>query len=375
MRILRLLLLASIAASTMHAQERPWSIDPKPALRLGDANNDQAILFGNALVGATRLPNGGVLVADRGALSLKVFDPAGKHVKSLGRKGEGPGEFDHIAEFWRCGEEIVAYDIGNGYRVTVFSTDLALKRSFRFRGPPEGGSSPYSAATACNTAGTFIHHGWEVRKDMKAGVFRANVPLWLSGADSTFRRLGEIPGSERWGQVVDGVLRGTRPMPLGKQPVIAIGVDRIYTGAADTYIIAIRDFSGRPLGTFGKPGAQLATTKADVDFAIDEETAGRGDDVRERVRKAYDAMDLPKTVPAYKAMLVDSEGMVWVQDYPRNRSAMTIWTVFTRDGRQSSEVQLPTHLTVFEIGRDYVLGKFIDPEEDIPEIRVYRLRR
>jgi hypothetical protein len=73
-------------------------------------------------------------------------------------------------------------------------------------------------------------------------------------------------------------------------------------------------------------------------------------------------------------MLVDSEGAVWVRDY-RSRGDQVTWTVFTREGQQLAEVQLPVSLTVFEIGKDYVLGKFVDPVEDIPEIRLYRLRR
>ena len=368
----RPLILACLLPLAAGAQERPWSIDPKPMLTLGDANNEKAVLFGAGLEGATRLPNGNILVADRGEYSLKVFDMSGKLVKSLGRKGSGPGEFSYVADLWRCGKEIVVGDIENGHRTTVFSTDLALKRSFRF-GSVGNLSTPYMSS--CNAAGMFVHIGWENRADMKGGVFRSRVPLWLSGVDSTARPAGDMLGSERWGLVVDGKFRGTRPLPLGKQPVIAIGTDRFYTGSADTYTITMHDLTGRIIGTFSKPNVQLATTNADIERAVDMEAAGRSDDERARLRKSYDEMQLPKTVPAYLRMLVDSEGMVWVQDYPRGRSTWSTWTVFSREGLQLAEVQLPAHLTVFEIGRDYVLGRYVDPDEDIPEIRYYRLRR
>jgi hypothetical protein len=369
MRFLRLLLLAVIAPMVAGAQERPWSVDPKPALVLGDANSD--VLFGAGLEGAIRLPDGRVLVADRGDFSLRVFDASGKLVKSLGRKGSGPGEMDYLAGLWSCGGQIVVYDIGNGYRSTLFGSDLALRRSFRF-GSAGPSNSPYSSA--CNTTGQFVHHGWESRKDMKNGAFRPNVLLWTSGVDTTVRVIDTIPGSERWGHFTDQG-GGTRPMPLGKQPVIAIGRDRIYVGTADTYTITMYDLAGKKLGTFSKPSAQLAVTPADIDLAIEDEAGGRDDAARARVRKSYEAIELPKTIPAYKAMLVDSEGMVWIRDYRRASPTLAQWTVFTSEGRQVAEVQLPLHLTVSEIGRDYVLGKFIDPVEDIPEVRMYRLRR
>jgi hypothetical protein len=66
--------------------------------------------------------------------------------------------------------------------------------------------------------------------------------------------------------------------------------------------------------------------------------------------------------------------VLWVEDYPR-AAVPPRWTLFNRDGKVIAEVQMPAHLTVFEIGRDYILGKYIDPAEDIPEIRLYKLRR
>jgi hypothetical protein len=375
MRLSQVLLVAFAAAcgNAAHGQGRPWSIDAKPALILGSVNSD--VLFGAGLIGALKLPDGNILVGDRGDYSLKVFDARGALVKSLGRNGAGPGEMNRLAHIWRCGNQIIAYDISNGYRVTVFSTDMTWARSFRFGSAGEGGNTPYTGASSCNGTGTFVHHGWEARKDMKSGAFRAQVPLWLSGPDSTVRPIGTIAGSERWGRFNKDGNGGTGPLPLGKQPVIAIGRDRIYTGTAETYTITMRDLTGKVIGTFGKPSAQLAATKADIDLAVEDEAAGRDDAVRERVRKSYETMELPKTIPAYKAMLVDSEGMIWIRDYRRASPTQAQWTVFTHDGRQVAEVQLPLYLTVSEIGRDYVLGKYIDPVEDIPEIRMYQLRR
>jgi hypothetical protein len=374
MPILKVLAAVAVIAPVLLAQERPWSIDPKPSLVLGDANNDQAVLFGGGLVGAVRLRDGSILVGDRGEYSLKLFDSSGKLLKSLGRKGSGPGEMIYLARIWKCGDQIMAYDIDNGYRTTVFGPDLTLRRSFRFGSAGRAGNTPYSSSSACNAAGTFVHHGWESRSDMKNGAFRAPVILWLSGADSSVRTIGTIAGSERWGRFRENGTGGTGPLPLGKQPVIAIGADRIYTGTADTYTINMLDFSGRPIGTFGKKSVELAATQADIDLAIEDEAAG-DEKARERLRKSYESMELPKTIPAYKAMLVDSEGMVWIRDYRRNSPSLVAWTVFTHDGKQVAEVLLPLHLTVSEIGRDYVLGKFIEPGEDIPEIRIYRLRR
>lgn len=52
-----------------------------------------------------------------------------------------------------------------------------------------------------------------------------------------------------------------------------------------------------------------------------------------------------------------------------------LWTVFTNTGAQLAEVRLPNNLDVYEIGNDYVLARYMDPEESIPEVRMYRLNR
>ena len=49
------------------------------------------------------------------------------------------------------------------------------------------------------------------------------------------------------------------------------------------------------------------------------------------------------------------------------------WTVFAPDGKVRATVAMPVALEVYEIGVDYMLGRYIDTEEQVPEVRVYRL--
>ncbi|HEX6050496.1 MAG TPA: hypothetical protein VFZ21_14550 [Gemmatimonadaceae bacterium] len=53
-------------------------------------------------------------------------------------------------------------------------------------------------------------------------------------------------------------------------------------------------------------------------------------------------------------------------------SSTVAWRVFDRDGATVAVVDLPVHLAVFEIGADYLLGRYLDPEESIPQVRLYR---
>ncbi len=361
-----------LAGAHLDAQPAPtrWSLDTRPLVTL-DGEEPAAIL--ETVTGATRLPDGTILVADHGDYALRIFNAAGAVLKRFGRKGSGPGEVRYLARMWRCGDSVYTYDIEEGHRLSVFTLTGQYVRTFRF-GPPPGEATPF--ASACNRRGDFVHLGWEKRGDMKAGIFRSVVPVWTSRADSvTGRIIDSIPGSERWGLMTDNQFRGTRPLPLGKQPVLGIAGSTILVGSADRFLVRMVGQTGQPLGTLQRPSAPLAVTPSDVQYAIDLEVANSGENNRPRIQRAYAAMTFPKTLPAYTTIMVDANDLVWVRPYPRGAQSVVRWSVFDTKGALVAEVDLPTLLEVYEIGNDYVLGRYLDPAMETPQVRMYRLNR
>lgn len=365
--------LAFLLAATVAEPQAPakWAIEPTPLVTIGRSEADTNDLL-TTVVGATRIPDGTILVGDHGSFALRLFSAEGKPLRMFGRKGAGPGEIAYLRSLLRCGDSLVTLDV-EGQRTSVFSVDGRYVRSFRF-GSPQPGRPSYR--TVCNRGGVFAHFGWESMNDMKGGAYRAAVPFWLSGADSVVGRvIGSFPGSERYGLVVDNQMRGSRPLPLGKQTDIALAQDRLYIGTADRYEILAFDLSGRQVGTIRSRRSNTETTRDDIAYAREREIATAGEARRTAIERDYATLPFPKTVPAYAALRVDASDHLWVQDYPRVRSPNVTWSVFDREGRQVAEVALPVHLEVYEIGADYVLGRFMDPDEAIPQVRLYRLSR
>ena len=56
-----------------------------------DLDNPEAILYQPTRIVAA--PNGNIFVGDRGSNQIKMFGPDGAYLKSLGKEGQGPGEF------------------------------------------------------------------------------------------------------------------------------------------------------------------------------------------------------------------------------------------------------------------------------------------
>jgi hypothetical protein len=353
--------------SRLQAQGLTWRLDPKPTLVLGKATGDESEAFAT-IVGATRLPNGNVLVADRGEFSMHLYSPTGKELKKFGRKGSGPGEFGYLAFLYRCGNSVMAQDIEYGNTVSVFTLDGVQTRSFRFSKKPAN-NIPYNSV--CNSAGVFLHFGWESMRETKIGVYRDRVPMWLSGADSSAGRLlGTMEGSERWGEK-----NGSGPLPLGREPRIAIGATRAYIGEATTYSIQVYSLTGQPLPSITKPFAAIPVKAIDVAAELERQVSTVGENSRTRLAKYFGEVKMPKTLPPYRALLVDAADHLWVQDYAQSAPGVMTWTVFDPAGKLVAHIPMPQPFDVYEIGADYVLGRFIDPVESIPQVRMYRLER
>ncbi|MBP6444593.1 MAG: hypothetical protein KA267_11260 [Gemmatimonadales bacterium] len=350
-----------------------WGVVPKPIFELGAESEDTLETFGEVR-GVTRLPNGDVVIADIQAFSLRIFTAAGVFRRSVGRRGDGPGEFQAIMKLYRCGDSLFVQEWGEPL-MKVFHNNGSFGRNATFLSPQKAGGTGYS--TSCNPNRIFINSGWEVAKDRKVGPFRATIPFWLNDADGkVLRVLAESPGNERLGLTgPGGRLGGSGPMPLGRLSVVAIGSARAYVGTADSFAINVFDLNGRSLPSLRLSPVDVRTTPADIAEFVRSDTAGHSKGAIERSLKMFAELKWPATLPTYSALVVDSEDHLWVQRFPRAREAVAHWAVFTPNGKEIAKVDLPRDLVVAEIGKDYVLGVAKLPPDGVDHVRVYRLMR
>jgi hypothetical protein len=346
-----------------------WTVD-SATVTIGRDERPEALL--ERVTGASRLPDGSILVADLGDAPLRRYRADGSLDARLARSGAGPGEITYLAYLFRCGDEVITHDI-DGRRISVFSLDGAYRREFRFA-LPEGQQAPY--LSACNAAERFAHLGWGSRGRPQAGTHRDTVPVWTTAApDGPTLVLDSVPSSERWGQTYNGRIVGSMPLPFGRQPVLGIGRDRIYVGSGDTFTIRVYAFDGSRLDSLHLPVELQPVTPADIRDRIERYVAERGESERASMERESAEIIYPTTHVAYTALKVDAEDYVWVRAYAAPSSALVEWQVFSPAGRHVATVPMPRALEVFEIGTDYVLGKYLDAAEGQPLVRLYPLRR
>jgi hypothetical protein len=149
--------------------DRPLSAHP--ILRL---TSDQ-LPEGHELSGiysARRLPDGTILVANSSAWEIEVFDSTGHYVRSVGRKGSGPGEFlNALSIVGAPGDSIAVFDSGNA-RWTIWDSSLKLGRTI-------------GMADA-----TFPHPVWLYKGAVVTQASIGGTPAWVLATLDTLRARG-----------------------------------------------------------------------------------------------------------------------------------------------------------------------------------------
>ena len=363
-----------VAAPVATAQQR-WIVDDKPILDVRGVNDAGAIVFGSANW-ATRLPNGTVVIADASGPAVHFIDAAGKLIKSVGRSGQGPGDFRTVTWVGHCAaDSVFAWDFAQ-MRVTTYDVAGNLGRTFAFG--TRGGAN---TSTSCNPRGMLFAFAAPHRLPPRTPpdpnakyviVGAAATPVVVAVGGDTIIKLGEVPYGEMLSGMVNGRAGGLQ-RPLGGTTAYALGVDRLYIGITDSSSVAIYGLDGKRTGTIPVPMADRSPTAeqyaaaAEIPLAI----------VPAPMRDAYRAFVLsappPSRLPPFSKLFVDAANLLWVQvSSPGEKS--TRFRVFGADGKAAAQVEIGANVEVFEIGTGYLLGARTDADDE-PHLTVYKLTR
>ena len=106
-----------------------WQIGPEPAASIGVLEGEEPYML-HWVAGATRLPDGRIVVADFSSGELRVFDASGSHMATWGGEGEGPGEFRSLTHVAPWPDDSIAAWYTGGLGIAVFDSDGKFGRSF-----------------------------------------------------------------------------------------------------------------------------------------------------------------------------------------------------------------------------------------------------
>ncbi len=359
-----------------------WHVVQPASLSIGSATgspNQQLY----QVVGASRLADGRVVVANGGTLELRFYGGDGQFLTRVGRRGGGPGEFQSLEWIARLGSDsILALDVLS-HRVSYFDIDGRFGRSVRLEPSAEiPGPRPvgfFADGSMLATHGLYVL-GAElpIRSERdQEGLFR------YMPDGKTVERVGSFPGPER--DIVTtrpatstGAPRvERRPRPFGRKTVFAAAGDRFYV--ADNEAYEIRVYSVDPvrlLQIVRKEYVPVPVTDDDLRRYRDSVLASRSGAARRIELSSFENRPPPpRSMPAYAPEIhLDPYLNLWVRDLSGRGDPNSWWSVFAADGSYVGSVEMPAGLGIFEIGEDYLLGLRRD-ELDVEYVELYELIR
>lgn len=347
----------------------PVSVDTTARLRLGVAEGDTALEF-QQVVHPFLLPDGRVAVPVAGSGTIRVFSPEGRLLESLGRPGEGPGEFRLLVTAWARGDTVEAFDAVLG-RITRFPPD----------GDPEIVKLALAPSAQAAVPGV-LPDGWVLIGVESAGIGRRDTVAVhryrLDGSDAGV--IARVAGIRR-------VRTPTRvgPDPLSPRMAVAVGGGRVYVAQTLSPVIRVLAPDGRQERELGwSPGARPAPREAfnDVVKAASGKAGAAGAEAARRRIRAFPVAD---RVPAFWGYLVDARGFVWIEPFdPARRSVgfphpvatagAVTWTILPPDGARTENISLPGSFEPTWIGDHAMVGVRRD-DLGVEYVEVHYLRR
>ena len=351
-----------------------WLVGTDPILTIGEVSGDLNYTFG-FVSHALRLGDGSIVVADRSASELRHFGPDGAFIRSLGGRGEGPGEFAMLSEVWTRGDTILASDGAQG-RVSVFGREGDVLETIRVESAQGRGGyrSPYTQFTdgamlvlnppsgGVGLGGGDVIPGavWRLDRYSRDGRFMNEIAY--------------VQESPRWEHGIAGLPPGLYlPFSLGLPP-FAAGGNHVYTAGGTEAGIQRWTSDGELSHVFRWPIRERSVSRDD---------RRRWREANSTAPQAYNPaawaryvreIPFPERMPLTRRLLEDAEGNLWAERFSPSWEEDSVWYVFNGEGVWLGEVAAPPGLHIFEIGANHVLGLRRD-ELGVPFVVMFPLDR
>lgn len=318
-------------------------------LSIGELEGENAYIFGS-IRGLEVGPDGRIYVVDGQARELRIFAPDGEHLQSVGRAGDGPGEF-------RMPDQVRLASDG---RIVV--RDAAMRFSVFSR------------------EGDYVG-GW-----LPGAGYSTNAPFYLDGSDRILNPT--MPDRLVW-YTLDGTSGDTLPIPSrgyeAPQLRVASGggiasysipfmprewwamsrEGAILTGMNEQYVLERLEANGKVLRIerLAEPVAVASEEAAQARQALMGTMQSADPSWR------WDGPEIPAVKPAYGTVIPGADGTIWVMrstrgvkernpnhDPERPNSGFPTWwrearvmDVFDSGGAYLGPVKLPDEVSLFAL--------------------------
>jgi hypothetical protein len=299
---------------------------------------------------------------------VRLFDSTGRFIRSLTRRGDGPGEVQGATRVHSLGAD------------TIVVWDLIRRRMSILdeHGDPLRTTSPGAVdAYCCFADGGFVtapvRDGWKQfnRHNREGRHVRDRVtisfvpavrgavnprPLLVVDGDDPPAHIGPLNFPDHEGHYFP-------PVPFSRTLMLAVAAnDRIVVADGDRYEYQVFNADGSHLRTVRASAAPIALTRDHVAAGRRSYEPGLNPArfspheiaVTSKASFAtYDALELPSHLPAFGRILTDTDGSVWVGSFvmPDSDADSDWWARFDSTGVLRGTLRVPPEYRVVRFSR------------------------
>lgn len=278
---------------------------------------------------------------------IKVFSPDGEYIKTIGAKGDGPGEFQSIGYlgFTPNGSFVVIDN--QARRTNLFDASGQFLKGFKWQ-------------KYFSRAYLFKNKSY-ICQESVYGEKREVRKLFVSEIDydgDEIRSYGEFTLAQVK-TVREGNSGVTMSIPHSPQSIFAGDQNRgwLYHCLNNQYIIEVYDNYGKIFRKIDRPYEPVPFTDKDrKEFLGRYERSESNARFNEMFKKLIKVMELPKVKSITNRMLVDDESFLWLQTYEQKKEGdqiITAYDVFNSEGHYYAKVWCEIIPGLFRKGKMY----------------------
>jgi hypothetical protein len=306
---------------------------------------------------ATRLPDGRIAYVSGRDLQVRIASTAGRGVPaSIGRDGEGPGEFKSLKWIERCGDDrLYTWDFLQD-RLSTFSLTGEFLSQFTIAGPS-------LTRLYCDNAGMLM--ALETPREAlgpPSGNFEPMTAriLILDGTGKSMIEVKDVPMG--------------RNRPLGTVTTGGFVGDNVMLGTAEEASIQLLQRDGALIREIPLGSVERTITPALYEAELDQIAAQTHENVRARVREALATVPMPPSLPAYRSIVTDKERVAWITLSSLGDGKTRLMAVDVSTASSSGVIgtlEFPFEAELLEAGSGYLLLR--TPSDDGDDVLVFEL--
>ncbi|MEX0891969.1 MAG: hypothetical protein WEB88_07330 [Gemmatimonadota bacterium] len=350
------------SAAPRHALDAAPRLSAEPELVIGVREGDPVYQF-SGLRGSRLREDGGVVVIDA-SRQIRYFDRAGRHVRTVGGQGSGPGEFrGPLGLMTLPGDSLMVSDF-QLRRATVLDPEGTVLEVFPL---PRVGLPPPQLVDVLPD-GRLLHSVTDRPEGWPTGV-----------VETTYIYTAVAPGRA----AVDTLFVRGRPAMFGVgNGMISLPYARGFSARVDGETLLVADgqagaverisLDGLVLARYSWAASRLPVTESMKDAHRQQRAPSVARMTGGSAEGVLDDLPFPDSLPAFDSMRPDrGSGRIWLRRFVVDATPH-VWTVLDTDGSWLADVEMPPGFSLSDILDGRIVGVWWD-EFDVPYVHVYAL--